>query len=221
MVTITHLFSVVLTCFLTYSHYSYSLTRCLCATGEIATGNTTKNVDITVYGHKVKVPKVICGRKIAVFTFEELCSTALGAADYIDIGTCITTSLHAYTLTLTLTGKLFHTIFLRDIPFLNVNNRNELRRFIVLIDSLYEANVVVSMLAPASPVDLLQISVDEKKNAVYDEVFAYDRTVSRLLEMSSLPYLESCHAKRPHELVVLAEIFDIDVGSKIAINMRY
>jgi cell division protein ZapE len=115
---------------------------------------------------------------------------------------------------------LFHTIFLRDIPFLNINNRNELRRFIVLIDSLYEANVVVSILAPASPIDLLQVSADDKKNAVYDEVFAYDRTVSRLLEMSSLPYLEACHAKRPHELVTLASILEVDIDSKVAVNRR-
>ena len=73
----------------------------------MAVVNTTKTVDITVYGHKVKVPKVICGRKIAIFTFEELCSTALGAADYIDIGHSFHLSLtlslcHSVTLSLTL-----------------------------------------------------------------------------------------------------------------------
>ena len=120
---------------------------------------------------------------------------------------------------------MFHTIFLRDIPFLNISNRNELRRFIVLIDSLYEANVIVSILAPSSPSDLLQISADDRKNAVYDEVFAFDRTVSRLLEMSSLPYLEACHTKRPNELIRLSSILDIDGDSdddiEEAINRRY
>ena len=67
----------------------------------MAVVNTTKTVDITVYGHKVKVPKVICGRKIAIFTFEELCSTALGAADYIDIG-------HSFHPSLTL--SLYHSV---------------------------------------------------------------------------------------------------------------
>ena len=90
----------------------------------------------------------------------------------------------------------------------------------MLIDSLYEANVVVIMLAAAAPMDLLQISPEEKRNAAYDEVFAYDRTVSRLLEMSSLPYLESCHARRPNELIVLADILDIDIGSKV-VHRRY
>ena len=64
-----------------------------CSVGITAMTNTPKSVNITVYGHKVTVPKVICGRKIAVFTFNELCATALGAADYIDIGQSITSPL--------------------------------------------------------------------------------------------------------------------------------
>jgi protein AFG1 len=55
------------------------------------------------------------------FTFNELCKQPLGAADYIAI------------------AKRFSVVIVEDVPQLGVNTYNEARRFVVLIDALYEA----------------------------------------------------------------------------------
>ena len=66
-----------------------------------------------------------------------------------------------------------------------------MRRFITLVDVLYDANAQLVCSAAAPPNELLSIpnpaATDEK--AVEDENFAFQRTVSRLLEMQSKEYL--------------------------------
>ena len=67
--------------------------------------------------------------KIAKFNFSDLCDKALGAADYINV------------------GKKFHTVFIDNIPALSLQERDQLRRFITLIDNLYEQRTRVVLLS--------------------------------------------------------------------------
>ena len=75
----------------------------------------------------------------------------------------------------------FHTVFLEGIPMLTPDRRNEARRFVTLIDTLYEAGARLVVLAAAEP------------DALYpagDGAFEFERTASRLHEMRSAAWLE-------------------------------
>jgi hypothetical protein len=116
------------------------------------------------------------GRAAACFSFRDLCDEALGAADFIHL------------------AETFRVVYLSHVPVLTLANRNEMRRFINLIDALYEGRVRLVVLADALPPALLYLTVEEKAHCAFDEVFAFDRTVSRLLEMSSEAYaVERAH----------------------------
>ena len=91
-------------------------------------------------------------------TFEELCGRALGAQDYLAV------------------AQRFHTLFLEDAPVLAHANRNEAKRFIALVDALYEARRRLVVSAAAEPDGLYPV-------AHGTEAFEFDRTVSRLIEM--------------------------------------
>jgi hypothetical protein len=65
-----------------------------------------------------------------------------------------------------------------------------------MIDALYEAKTCVLVLAAMPPTQLLQITEAEKAKSLYDEVFAFDRTVSRLIEMQSAEYLQTATSSR-------------------------
>lgn len=96
-------------------------------------------------------------------SFEELCHRALGAADYIKI------------------AQIFNTVFIANIPQLSKENRDQARRFVALIDALYEQKVKIICTA-AVPVDQLYQA---------DGVFEFRRTQSRLMEMQSEKYIQS------------------------------
>ncbi|WP_417668491.1 cell division protein ZapE [Roseibium sp.] len=100
----------------------------------------------------------------ARFTFDELCSEALGASDYLRIA-------HAY-----------GTVFLENVPVMSKARRNEAKRFINLIDTLYDNGIKLVISAEAEPTGLY---VAEGGT----EAFEFDRTVSRLIEMRSEAYL--------------------------------
>ena len=106
-----------------------------------------------------------------------------------------------------------HTVFLEGVPVLDLSALNQVRRLIVLVDTLYEHKIRLVVLAAAPPTgvfpagttavassdaeaeaagefglagnlgDLIGDATYLQKNV--DEVFAFDRTVSRLLEMQS------------------------------------
>ena len=103
----------------------------------------------------------------------DLCDEALGAADYIQL------------------AESFRVIYLAHVPVLTLASRNEMRRFITLVDALYEGHVSLVLLAEAQPTLLLQLSAEEKASCPFDEIFAFDRTVSRylLLYPTSFPYI--------------------------------
>jgi len=121
---------------------------------------------LEVQGRRVKVPAAAGG--VAKFSFASLCQEAKGAADYIAV------------------ASSYHTVLIEGVPRMNENNLPLVRRFITLVDVLYEHHVKVVVLAHAS--------VDEtykptQQNQCRDEDFAWDRTVSRLTEMQSDEYV--------------------------------
>ena len=121
---------------------------------------------IDMSGRALVAPRTANG--VARFTFAELCEQPLGAADYLAI------------------ARQFHTLIIDDIPVMDFWKRNEARRFIWLIDSLYDLHVKVIASAGAPP-DGLYIAGEGR------EAFEFERTASRLIEMRSREYLE-----RPH-----------------------
>lgn len=119
---------------------------------------------LTVLGREVVVPQAANG--VARFSFAEICDTPLAAADYLAI------------------ARKYHTLMIDDVPVLHAENRNAARRFIVLVDTLYDEGVKLICSAAAAPKDLYVAG---------DGVDAFRRTVSRLNEMQSVDYLKRAH----------------------------
>jgi cell division protein ZapE len=115
---------------------------------------------LSVKGRSVPVPEAAQG--VARFTFADLCAKPLGALDYLHIA-------HA-----------FHTVLIEDIPCLTPARRNEARRFVNLIDTLYDNRVGLVASAEAEPAELYPEG---------DGAYLFERTVSRLVEMRSRDYL--------------------------------
>ncbi len=120
--------------------------------------------EIELQGRKLVAERT--ARGIARFTFDELCRQPRGAADYLAIAEC------------------FHTVMVEDIPKLVASERDAAKRFVVLVDSLYENKVNLFATAEAEPNDLYTEG---------DTAFEFERTVSRLMEMQAEDYLNSRH----------------------------
>jgi cell division protein ZapE len=125
--------------------------------------------ELVVKGHVVHVPKA--ARGVARFTFPELCARPLAAADYLKI------------------AHEFHTIILDHIPVMDYSRRNEAKRFIILIDTLYDHAVKLVASAEAQP-DHLYVATEGY------EANEFKRTASRLIEMRSQAYLGLPHGPR-------------------------
>ena len=111
---------------------------------------------LSVQGRTVELPAAT--DHVARVSFEDLCSKPLGAADYLAL------------------AERFKVLILENIPRLSRNRSNEAKRFVTLIDTLYEARVLLIASAEAEP------------EALYPEgegSFEFARTVSRLHEMRS------------------------------------
>ena len=122
--------------------------------------------DIALKGRAIHVPRAFMG--VARFSFHDLCEAPLAAADYLRI------------------AHEFHTIILDHVPAMTYDNRDAAKRFIILIDTLYDMNVKLIASAAAAPDDLY--SADQGF-----EAREFKRTASRLIEMGSQLYLS-----RPH-----------------------
>ncbi|CAG7834774.1 unnamed protein product, partial [Allacma fusca] len=139
----------------------------------------------------------LCNR-VADCTFDELCNRPLGASDYLQM------------------SQFFHTVLIRDIPQLNSKLKSQARRFITLIDTFYDnrVRVVISSefahreIFTNDPVDSdstpdehrklmddlgIKMATDSKLSIFTgeEEMFAFDRTVSRLSEMQTKEYWDS------------------------------
>jgi cell division protein ZapE len=86
-------------------------------------------------------------------------------------------------------ARSFHTVVIDGIPILSDVHRNAAKRFILLIDTLYDSGVKVIASAAAEPEELLKISNGW-------EAQEFRRTASRLIEMRSADYLALPHGRR-------------------------
>lgn len=125
-----------------------------------------KPMELTVKGRILRVPEA--ARGVAHFSFADLCEKPLGTLDFLHIA-------HA-----------FHTVLIEGIPKLRPERRNEARRFINLIDTLYDARVGLIASAEAEPHELYLKG---------DAAPLFERTASRLVEMRSAEYLASRMAR--------------------------
>lgn len=131
---------------------------------DLTAGAEAGGDEITVKGRIVPVPRT--ARGVAWFSFGALCGQPLGAEDYIAI------------------SRRYHTLMLEGVPRLTEDRRNEAKRFMTLIDTLYEHKVKLVMSAATAPHDLY---------AGETHSFEFERTISRLMEMQSNDYLASEH----------------------------
>lgn len=177
-------------------------------------GVITKETIPVMFGRTLEVPQSCNG--VARFSFEYLCGRPLGAADYIAI------------------SKKYHTVFITDIPLMSMRIRDKARRFITLIDELYNHHCSLYCSAAASIDELFQ---GTEEGALFDlesfqfeteieggklrrdvlaegnvsssgapagiismlsgqeEMFAFRRAVSRLIEMQTHLYLEGVNCQ--------------------------
>lgn len=133
---------------------------------EVANFIPPKPHILEVLGRKVILSAVY--KHIVLTSFDELCLHPLGAADYLEIAT------------------QFDLVILAGIPKLTKENHNEAKRFVTLIDALYEHKVKLICTA--------QVAIHE----LYTEgagLFEFERTISRLIDMQSEMYLQ-------HEIII-------------------
>ena len=132
------------------------------AWSDLTGGHEGEPLTLEVTGREVTVPRFHNG--VGRASFADLCARPLGAADYLAI------------------ARDVRTLMIDDIPRLGVHNANEAKRFVTLIDALYEAKTRLICSAEAEP------------EALYPEgkgAFEFERTASRLAEMRSVEWLEA------------------------------
>jgi cell division protein ZapE len=134
--------------------------------------------ELSVKGRKLRVPRASMG--VARFFFHDLCERPLAAADYLRI------------------AHEFHTIIIDRIPVMGFDQRNAAKRFIILIDTLYDHSVKVVASAAAEP-DALYTASDGF------EASEFKRTASRLIEMRSQGYLALPHGRRDSAAITSSE----------------
>ncbi|KAG8098966.1 hypothetical protein GUJ93_ZPchr0013g34578 [Zizania palustris] len=179
-------------------------------------GNITSVTIPVMFGRSLEIPKSCDG--VARFDFEYLCGRPVGAADYIAI------------------ARSYHTIFISDIPAMSMKIRDKARRFITLIDELYNHHCRLICLASLSIDDLFQ-GTDEgtlfdlesfqfeteaegtklRRDVLaegnvgagpsptglvsilsgQEEMFAFRRAISRLIEMQTPLYLAGVQQQSP------------------------
>lgn len=134
------------------------------AFARLTEGAVPRADELTVHGRKLVVPVAAAG--VARFSFAQLCGTALGASDYLELAT------------------LYHTLILSGIPLLSPDNKDQARRFVTLVDALYEHKVTLICSAAAPPETLYPSGIG---------AFEFQRTVSRLMEMQAEDYVIRQH----------------------------
>jgi cell division protein ZapE len=122
--------------------------------------NREKIQNLTLNLQNRKISFASASSHILFTNFEELCERYLWTLEYLEI------------------AKRFHIIFILNIPKFNENNRNEAKRFIALIDILYENKII------------LFASIEDQIGSLFEGNPNFARTESRLIEMQSMSYLK-------------------------------
>src|SRR6186997_1028336 len=125
--------------------------------------------ELSVKGRRLRVPRAAMG--VARFFFHDLCEQPLAAPDYLRI------------------AHEFHTLIIDRIPVMGFDHRNAAKRFIILIDTLYDHAVKLVASAAAEPDALYEASDGY-------EAAEFKRAASRLIEMRSQSYLALPHGRR-------------------------
>lgn len=115
---------------------------------------------LNVQGRELSLERT--GSGAARDSFDALCDAALGAADYLAL------------------AETFHTLMLDRVPQMGRDMRNQAKRFVALVDALYESRTK------------LIVSAETEPGSLYiegDGSFEFERTASRLIEMRSQDYL--------------------------------
>ncbi|CAK9169635.1 unnamed protein product [Ilex paraguariensis] len=180
-------------------------------------GRVTSKTIPVMFGRTLEVPESCNG--VARFSFEYLCGQPVGAADYIAV------------------AKNYHTVFISHIPAMSMRIRDKARRFITLVDELYNHHCCLYCSAASSIDDLFQGTEEGtlfdlesfqfeteaeggklRRNVLaegnvgaggspagiisllsgQEEMFAFRRAVSRLIEMQTPLYLEGVHHLHPY-----------------------
>jgi cell division protein ZapE len=132
---------------------------------EAIAGETgTINATLTLNHRRLHAHRL--AEDVVWFEFKELCDGPRGQADYIEIARC------------------YHTVFLTDIPILHIEQDNQARRFITLVDEFYDRAVKLII---SSAVPIQELYRGSKL------AFEFERTKSRLIEMQSQEYLARQH----------------------------
>ncbi|MGR9072316.1 MAG: cell division protein ZapE [Gammaproteobacteria bacterium] len=131
---------------------------------ELTNTAPMRSESIRVMGREIRISNV--HGDIAMASFEELCMQPLGASDYLEI------------------ARRFSTLIVARIPVFFHESRDEAKRFVTLIDILYERRVKLICTAEAPPQGLYLEG---------DGAFEFERTVSRLMEMQTDNYLHGEH----------------------------
>jgi cell division protein ZapE len=113
-------------------------------------------IEVDVLGRKLHVPQAAHG--CARFSFADLCEKPLGNPDYLAL------------------AHNFRTAFVEHIPVLGPDRRNEAKRFVLLIDTLYDGKVRLVATSAQGPDSIYPAG---------DHAFEFGRTASRLKEMQS------------------------------------
>jgi cell division protein ZapE len=137
--------------------------------------------ELIVKGHVVRVPQAAMG--VARFPFNDLCAQPLAAGDYLKI------------------AHEFHTVIVDHIPVMGYAQRNEAKRFIILIDTLYDNSVKLLASARVQPGELYLATEGYEANE-------FKRTASRLIEMRSQVYLGLPHGPKQGPTVDSAKIVE-------------
>lgn len=112
------------------------------------------------------IAAIATGPGMAWFEFSELCEGPRSQNDYIEI------------------ARLYHTVFIANVPIFTLQLENAARRFIMLVDEFYDRKVNLVLSAMAAPAVLYQ---GEKLK------FEFERAASRLIEMQTESYLSGEH----------------------------
>ena len=131
---------------------------------KFAGDHRIKHVELQILGHPLQIQKA--AGSVAQFSFMDICGHALGANDYLVL------------------AQKYEFIIVTDIPVLASGQRNEARRFMLLVDALYEHRCKLVISAACLPDELYPVG---------DGAFEFERTVSRLHEMASAEYMALPH----------------------------
>ena len=134
---------------------------------------------LRVYGRNLLVHRHLSG--VTKWTFDELCSTNLGPADYISL------------------ASTFHTLILTDVPILTLLQKNEARRLITLLDALYEARCKLLISAEAGPDDIFfpETKQPSREGGPASDDVIYPETFSEIYQDQTSPFRPNVSSYTP------------------------